>query len=328
MVRAQPELCVIVGSGCAGLTAAIYAARGRLRPLVIEGMEPGGQLALTSLVENFPGFPEGIGGFDLIENMRRQAERFGTRFRTGLVGRVELDTRPFRIHLEDEGESVQAHCLIIASGARARTLDLPGERELWGNGLSACATCDGAFFRDQVVAVVGGGDSAMEDALYLTKFASRVHVVHRRDRLRASKIMQERALAHDRIEFHWNRAPTALVTAPDGRLAGLRLQGSNGEQADEVLDVDGVFYAIGHEPNTTMLGAQLPKDPQGYLTAHGVQSHIPGVFIAGDVSDHRYQQAVTAAGTGCAAAMEAEDWLQAEGLLGEEGAAGPLTPAP
>lgn len=312
----EPELCVIIGSGCAGLTAAIYAARGRLHPLVIEGTEPGGQLSLTSVVENFPGFPDGIGGYDLIDNMHKQAERFGARFTVDVVTHVNLDARPFELQLDGGAEAVRAHCLIVASGARARTLDLPGEKRLWGHGLSSCATCDGAFFRDQVVAVVGGGDSALEDALYLTKFARQVHVVHRRDQLRASKIMQERALTHEGIVFHWNRTPQALITDDADHLTGLRLQGSNGEQADEVLEVNGVFYAIGHEPNTAMFGERLPKDPQGYLTAHGVRSSVEGLFIAGDVADHRYQQAVTAAGTGCAAAMEAEDWLQAKGLLG------------
>ncbi len=311
---AKAELCVIVGSGCAGLTAAVYAARGRLNPLVIEGMEPGGQLALTSVVENFPGFPEGIGGYDLVDSIRRQAERFGARYRSSVVSRIELDRRPFVLHLEDEEETIEAHCVILASGARARTLGLPGEKELWGKGLSACATCDGAFFRDQRVIVVGGGDSAMEDAIYLTKFASEVHVVHRRDRLRASRIMQDRALGNERIHFHWNRVPTALLTDAEGKVRGLRLQGTDGG-VEEELTSDGIFYAIGHEPNTDMLGDALPKDALGYLTAHGVVSKIPGVFIAGDVADHHYQQAITAAGTGCAAAMEAEDWLQAQGLL-------------
>lgn len=308
------ELCVIIGSGCAGLTAAVYAARGRLRPLVIEGMEPGGQLSLTSLVENFPGFPEGINGFDLIDNIHRQAERFGTRYRQSVVASVDLTQRPYVLRLENEDEVIRTQSLIIAAGARARTLDLPGERELWGHGLSACATCDGAFFRNQRVVVIGGGDSAMEDAIYLTKFASEVHVVHRRDTLRASKIMQERALQHPRITFHWNRVPTAILHQ-DGRVHGIAVQGSNGVTAEERIACDGVFYAIGHEPNTAMFGEALPKDSQGYLTAHGVVSKIPGVFIAGDVSDHHYQQAITAAGTGCAAAMEAEDWLQAQGLL-------------
>jgi thioredoxin reductase (NADPH) len=309
----QPELCVIIGSGCAGLTAAVYAARGRLQPLVIEGAEPGGQLALTSTVENFPGFPDGIGGAELTDAIRRQAERFGARMRPGTVSRVHLERRPFLLELEGEEETVATHCLIVASGARARTLDLPGERELWGRGLSSCATCDGAFFRDRRVAVIGGGDSAMEDAIYLTKFASEVHVVHRRDKLRASRIMQERALAHPRIHFHWNRVAVGFLREGE-RIAGLRLEPAGGG-APEDLACEGVFYAIGHEPNTAMLDGALRRDPQGYLTPHGVQSEVEGVFIAGDVADHRYQQAVTAAGTGCAAAMEAEDWLQERGLL-------------
>ena len=309
------ELCVIIGSGCAGLTAAVYAARGRLEPLVIEGLEPGGQLALTSLVENFPGFPEGIEGDALIQNIRKQAGNFGARFRPGAVARAHLDRRPFVLELEGEDEPVRTHCLIVASGARARTLDLPGEKELWGRGLSSCATCDGAFFRNRRVIVVGGGDSAMEDAIYLTKFATEVHVVHRRDRLRASKIMQERALAHPKITFHWKRVPEEILRGDGGKVAGLRLRDAGGAGSAEDLSADGVFYAIGHEPNTAPLGDALPRDAQGYLTAHGVRSDIPGLFIAGDVADHHYQQAVTAAGTGCAAAMEAEDWLQAEGLL-------------
>lgn len=309
------ELCVIIGSGCAGLTAAVYAARGRLAPLVIEGMEPGGQLSLTSVVENFPGFPEGIGGFDLIENIKKQAERFGARCRSATVSKVDFSQRPYALHLQDEDEVIRTHSLIVASGARARTLDLPGEKELWGRGLSSCATCDGAFFKSQKIIVIGGGDSAMEDAIYLTKFASEVHVVHRRDKLRASKIMADRALENPKITFHWNRVPVGLLRSEDGKLRGLKVEGTGGETGTEELAADGVFYAIGHDPNTDMLGGALPKDGQGYLTAHGVISNIPGVFIAGDVSDHHYQQAITAAGTGCAAAMEAEDWLQAEGLL-------------
>lgn len=321
--KSHTELCVIIGSGCAGLTAALYAARGRLSPLVLEGTEPGGQLSLTSLVENFPGFPDGIGGFDLIDNMRKQAERFGARYRSATVASMELSTRPFRLHLEDEPDVITCHSLIIASGARARTLGLPEEKELWGRGISSCATCDGSFFRGRRVVVIGGGDSAMEDATYLTKFASEVHVVHRRDRLRASSIMQERALAHPKITFHWNREAQSFVRDASGRLIGLRVRGCNGETAEEEIATDGVFYAIGHEPNTAMVGAALQKDAQGYLTAHGVLSDIPGVFIAGDVADHRYQQAVTAAGTGCAAAMEAEDWLQEQGLVPETSTASP-----
>jgi thioredoxin reductase (NADPH) len=317
---ADTELCVIIGSGCAGLTAAVYAARGTLRPLVFEGAEPGGQLSLTSVVENFPGFPEGVGGPELTENIKRQAQRFGARFRYGVVRRVDFSRRPFRLEIEDEPEPVFAHSVIIASGARARTLDLPGESELWGRGLSSCATCDGAFFKQKTVVVVGGGDSAMEDAIYLTKFAREVHVVHRRDRLRASQIMQDRAFANPQIRFHWNRVPVAFARGADGKLRGLVVRptnpdGSPGSGGEETIACDGVFYAIGHVPNTDLVGDALPRDAAGYLTAHGVVSDIPGVFIAGDVADHRYQQAVTAAGTGCAAAMEAEDWLQAEGLL-------------
>jgi thioredoxin reductase (NADPH) len=314
------EKVIIVGSGCAGLTAAVYAARGNLRPLVLEGMEPGGQLSLTSIVENFPGFPDGIGGLELTENIKKQAQRFGARFRMSTVARIDFGERPFRLYLQDEDEVLRAHSLIIASGARARMLGLPGEEELLGRGLSTCATCDGAFYRGRRVAVVGGGDSAMEDAIYLTKFASEVHVIHRRDTLRASKIMQDRARAKEQIHFHWNRVPVALLRDAQGKLTGLRLAVTDRDgrpvgDAGEDLACDGVFYAIGHIPNTDMVGDALPRDAQGYLTAHGVRSDIPGVFIAGDVADHRYQQAVTAAGTGCAAAMEAEDWLEAEGLL-------------
>jgi thioredoxin reductase (NADPH) len=307
------ELCVIIGSGCAGLTAAVYAARGSLRPLVIEGDEPGGQLSLTSVVENFPGFPDGVGGLELIENIRRQAQRFGARYRPGSVTAVDLSGRPYTVFVD--GEPVRTHSLIVSSGARARMLGIEGEEGLIGRGLSTCATCDGAFYRGRVVAVVGGGDSAMEDAIYLTKFASEVHVVHRRDQLRASRIMQDRALAKDQIRWHWSRVPVGFLLDADGRLRGLRLRSTKGAAAEEELACDGVFYAIGHTPNTDMLGDALPRDPQGYLTGHGVLTSIPGVFIAGDVADHRYQQAITAAGTGCAAAMEAEDWLEEQGLL-------------
>ena len=312
---ADTEKCIILGSGCAGLTAAVYAARGTLEPLVFEGAEPGGQLSLTSVVENFPGFPDGIGGLDLIESIKRQAQRFGARFRYGVVKHIDFGERPFRLEIEDETEPVLAHSVIIASGARARTLDLPGEQEFWGRGLSSCATCDGAFFKQKRVVVVGGGDSAMEDAVYLTKFASEVHVVHRRDRLRASQIMQDRALHNPQIHFHWSRVPVRFERDGAGKLSGLVAKATDGA-AEESIPCDGVFYAIGHIPNTDMVGDALPRDAAGYLAADGVVSKIPGVFIAGDVSDHRYQQAVTAAGTGCAAAMEAEDWLQAEGLLG------------
>ena len=316
--QGDTELVVILGSGVAGQTAAVYAARGNLHPLVFEGMEPGGQLSLTSTVENFPGFPDGINGFELVDNMKKQAERFGARYEMASVTRVDFTRRPFVLETDGERATLRAHSLIIASGARARMLGLPGETELLGRGLSTCATCDGAFFKGQRVIVVGGGDSAMEDAIYLTKYATEVHVVHRRDRLRASKIMQERAHAKSAIHFHWNRVPVELLKTASGKLGGIKVRAT--DQSDQVEDIhgDGVFYAIGHVPNTGMLGDALPTNEQGYLTAHGVVGNIPGVFIAGDVADHRYQQAATAAGTGCAAAMEAEDWLEAQGLMGEE----------
>jgi thioredoxin reductase (NADPH) len=308
------EKVIILGSGIAGLTAAVYTARGNLQPLVIEGGEPGGQLSLTSVVENFPGFPDGIGGLDLVQNIRRQAERFGARYRSAEVSHVDLHSRPFRVELEGE-EMLEAHSLIIATGARARLLGLEGEDEVLGHGLSTCATCDGAFFKNRTVAVVGGGDSAMEDAIYLTRFAKAVHVVHRRDRLRASKIMQDRAFQKESITFHWNRHVAAYLRDEAGRLEGLAREGPDGTR--EELRVVGVFLAIGHIPNTDMLQGQLPTDGDGYLTPRGVLTDIPGVFVAGDVADRRYQQAATAAGTGCAAAMEAEDYLEAAGLVGE-----------
>ncbi len=314
---AAVQSVIILGSGIAGLTAAVYTARGGLRPLVVEGGEPGGQLSLTSVVENFPGFPDGIGGLDLVQNIRRQAERFGARYESAEVSHVDLHSRPFRIELDGE-RTLQSHSLIIATGARARLLGLDGEDEILGRGLSTCATCDGAFFKNRTVAVVGGGDSAMEDAIYLTRFAAKVHVVHRRDRLRASKIMQERAFQKDSIVFHWNRQVDAYLRGEGGRLRGLRLAAPDGGGED--LEVDGVFLAIGHIPNTDMLQGQLPADGEGYLTPKGVLTDIPGVFVAGDVADRRYQQAATAAGTGCAAAMEAEDYLDVLGL-GPEAAA-------
>ncbi len=312
----EVEQTIIIGSGVAGLTAAVYAARGNLRPLVFEGPEPGGQLSLTSVVENFPGFPEGINGFELVENIRVQAERFGARYVQQSVRRVDFGERPFVVETDGDPSRWRTHSLIIASGARARMLGLPEEAQLLGRGLSTCATCDGAFFKGQRVVVIGGGDSAMEDAIYLTKFAREVHVVHRRDRLRASRIMQDRAFARPEIHFHWNRIPVAFLRNGDGRLAGLRVRATDAPEAEtEDIPAAGVFYAIGHIPNTDMLGDALPRDAQGYLSAHGVRSNIPGVFIAGDVADHRYQQAATAAGTGCAAAMEAEAWLEEAGLL-------------
>jgi len=319
------ENVVILGSGVAGLTAAVYTARGSLRPLVIEGGEPGGQLSLTTLVENFPGFPDGIMGPDLVENIRKQAARFGARYLSAEVVAIDMHRRPMRIELEGEAP-VETHSLIIATGARARLLGLPDEEALVGRGLSTCATCDGAFFKRKTVAVVGGGDSAMEDAIYLTRFASEVHVVHRRDRLRASKIMQDRAFEKESIRFHWNREVDGYLRDDAGRITGLRLRTPEG--APEDLPVDGVFLAIGHIPNTAMLRDQLPKDADGYLTPEGVRTSIPGVFVAGDVADRRYQQAATAAGTGCAAAMEAEDYLEAQGLTADQPAGQTLAGQP
>lgn len=322
---ARVENVIILGSGVAGLTAAVYTARGNLHPLVIEGGEPGGQLSLTSVVENFPGFPDGIGGLDLVQNIHRQAERFGARYRSAEVSHVDLHSRPFKIELDGE-TTLQAHSLIIASGARARLLGIEGEDEMLGRGLSTCATCDGAFFKNRTVVVVGGGDSALEDAIYLTRFASQVHLVHRRDRLRASKIMQDRARQKESIAFHWNREVESYLRTDDGRLRGVRLKGPDG--AVEDLEVDGVFLAIGHIPNTDMLKGQLPADAEGYLTPTGVMTGIPGVFVAGDVADRRYQQAATAAGTGCAAAMEAEDYLEAAGLADASPAEAPEESVP
>ncbi|MCS6799731.1 MAG: thioredoxin-disulfide reductase [Myxococcota bacterium] len=312
------EKVVIVGSGPAGLTAAIYAARANLAPLCIEGLAsggiPGGQLMITTDVENYPGFPEGIRGPDLMKRFRDQAERFGTRFVTADVERVDLSSRPFRLWADDR--EYRAHALIIATGARARWLGLPSEQALVNRGVSACATCDGYFFRDREVAVVGGGDTAMEEALYLAGLCSKVTVVHRRDRLRASKIMQERALRHPRIAFRWNSVVEEVRDPDAGRVTGLVLRDVvTGERSE--LPVQGLFVAIGHEPNTALFRGVLPMDEQGYLiTRPGtVETSIEGVFAVGDVQDHVWRQAVTAAGTGCMGAMSAERWLGARGLL-------------
>ena len=302
------ESVVILGSGCAGLTAAIYAARANLEPLVVLGIESGGQLSLTTDVENYPGFPQGVQGPDLIQRMRHQAERFGARFLAGEATAADLSGRP--IVLTVESETVQTHALVICSGASARMLGIPGERQLLGHGVSTCATCDGAFFRDREVAVVGGGDSAMEEALFLTRFASRVHVIHRRGQLRASKIMQERALTNPKIHFHWNTHLTDILG--DAEVSGVRLWNHpSGERW--VMPVDGVFLAIGHVPNTQIFREQLPLDAQGYIIlSEGARSltSVEGVFAGGDVHDHIYRQAVTAAGAGCRAAMDAERYLE------------------
>lgn len=299
---------VIIGSGCAGLTAAIYAARANLKPLVLEGHEPGGQLSLTTHVENFPGFPDGIMGPELIENMKKQAARFGAEFKSGAVTEVDLSQRPFTINLN--GESLQTKTLIVAAGASARLLGLKGERELIGRGVSTCATCDGYFFRGKPIAVVGGGDSAMEEANFLSRYASKVYLIHRRSDFRASKIMIDRAKANPKIQF---MTPYVIeeILSPEGLVSGVKLRNAETNEIQQV-QLDGVFVAIGHNPNSTVFKGKLDMDENGYLTAdHGGISRIPGVFIAGDVQDHRYRQAVTAAGSGCMAAIDAEKFLEA-----------------
>jgi thioredoxin reductase (NADPH) len=298
---------VIIGSGCAGLTAAIYAGRANLKPLVLDGYEPGGQLSLTTHVENYPGFPDGIMGPELIENMRKQAEKFGAEFKSGAVTEVDLSRRPFKIIAGKE--TYEAKTLIVAAGASARLLGLPGERELIGHGVSTCATCDGYFFRGKPIAVVGGGDSAMEEANFLSRHASRVYLIHRRAEFRASKIMIDRAKANPKIEFVIP-AIVDQILAPKGLVEGVRVR--NPETSETLnIPLDGVFVAIGHDPNTTTFKGKLEMDSDGYLIAkHGSLTSTPGVFIAGDVQDHRYRQAVTAAGSGCMAAMDAEKFLE------------------
>jgi thioredoxin reductase (NADPH) len=297
---------VIIGSGPAGLTAAVYAARANLEPLVIEGVEAGGQLMLTTDVENYPGFIDGIMGPELMERFRKQAGRFGTEFVTDDVTRVDFGTRPFLV--ETSGLEVTAHSVIISTGANARMLGVPGERQLLGHGVSTCATCDGFFFRDHELVVVGGGDSAMEEATFLTKFASKVTIVHRRDQLRASKIMQDRAFDNPKIEFVWNSVLTEIFG--DGKVAGVRLKNVKTGEENE-LAAGGVFVAIGHDPNTKLFEGQLDL-AEGYIATTGedTMTSVPGVFAAGDVVDFRYRQAITAAGMGCMAAIDAERFLE------------------
>jgi len=298
---------IIIGSGCAGLTAAIYAGRANLKPLVLDGQEPGGQLSLTTHVENYPGFPDGIMGPELIENMRKQAQKFGAEFRAGAVTEVDLSRRPFKIIAGKE--TYEAKALIVAAGASARLLGLPGERELIGHGVSTCATCDGYFFRGKPIAVVGGGDSAMEEANFLSRYASRVYLIHRRPEFRASKIMIDRAKANPKIEFVIP-AVVDQILAPKGHVEGVRVR-NPGTNETVNIPLDGVFVTIGHDPNTTTFKGKLEMDSNGYLIAkHGSLTSIPGVFIAGDVQDHRYRQAVTAAASGCMAAMDAEKFLE------------------
>lgn len=298
---------VIIGSGCAGLTAAIYAGRANLTPLVLEGHEPGGQLSLTTHVENYPGFPDGILGPELIENMRKQAQKFGAQFKAGTVSEVDLTSRPFKIKVGNEVYEAQA--LIVAAGASARLLGLKGEKELIGRGLSTCATCDGYFFRGKPIAVVGGGDSAMEESNFLSRYASKVYLIHRRNEFRASKIMIDRARANTKIEFV---TPYVVeeIRSSAGVVSGVRLRHTQSGEKREIT-LEGVFVAIGHDPNSTAFRGKLEMDDNGYLIPrHGSLTSVPGVFVAGDVQDHRYRQAVTAAGSGCMAAIDAEKFLE------------------
>jgi thioredoxin reductase (NADPH) len=303
------EKVVIVGTGCAGLTAAIYTGRAQLSPLVLEGRQPGGQLTTTTAVENFPGFPEGIDGPELIMNMHAQAEKFGARFQYGTLEEFEPGKHCHRLKID--GAWIETETLIIASGAAARWLDLENEKNLIGHGLTSCATCDGAFYRDVPVCVIGGGDSACEEATFLTRFASQVYLIHRRDSLRASKIMADRALAHPKIKPLWNRRPVAYLTDDAGEMRGIVLEDTKNGTREE-LAVRCVFVAIGHSPNTAPFRGKLDMDENGYLIQHeGTKTNVAGVFAAGDVADHVYRQAITAAGQGCAAAIEAERFLAA-----------------
>src|SRR5436309_444752 len=302
---------VIIGSGCAGHTAALYTARANLKPLVIEGHEPGGQLSLTTLVENFPGFPEGIQGPELIENMRKQAGRFGAQYQLGHVDRVDLSKRPFALQVGRE--TIHTQTLIIASGASARWLGLPGEQALIGHGVSSCATCDGFFFSGKEIAVIGGGDSAMEEATFLTRFASKVTLIHRRDEFRASKIMLDRARSNSKIAFMTDTVVDDVLDVSKQEVSSLRLRNlKSGESWD--FPTSAMFLGIGHIPNAKMFEGQLETDQDGYLKTHDyVFTRVPGVYACGDVQDRRYRQAVTAAGTGCMAAFEMEKFLEEQG---------------
>ncbi len=305
----EPHQLVIVGSGPAGLTAAVYAGRANLQPIVIEGIGAGGQLMLTTDVENFPGFPDGILGPELMMKFREQAERFGAEFVTADADRVDLSGSPFGAWVGDT--EYRGKALVIATGASARMLGLDSEQDLLGHGVSTCATCDGFFFRDQQIAVVGGGDSAMEEATFLTKFATRVTVIHRRDELRATKIMQDRAFANPKIDFRWNSVVSEVVG--DGNVELLRLRDTVTDEESE-LKVGGLFVAIGHDPNTALFRGQVDLDENGYVVLAdpgSTRTSVDGVFAAGDVADHVFRQAVTAAGTGCMSAIEAERWLEA-----------------
>ena len=303
---------IIIGSGCAGLTAAIYAARANLSPLVLDGYEPGGQLSITTLVENFPGFPEGIQGPELIENMRKQAQHFGTEFRSGAITSVDLSKRPFK--LTAGNETYECAALIVASGASARLLGVDSERKLIGHGVSTCATCDGYFFRGKEIVVVGGGDTAMEEATFLSRFASKITLMHRRNEFRASKIMLERARANPKIEIMTPVTVEEVLDVSKGGVEGVRVRNTD-TNVTTVVPAEGLFVAIGHDPNTKPFVGQLTMDANGYLVTHdGPRTNVEGVFAAGDVQDHVYRQAITAAGSGCMAAIEAERYLETHHL--------------
>lgn len=314
MSAPQIENVVIVGTGCAGLTAAIYTGRANLQPLVIEGSLPGGQLTTTSEVENFPGFPEGVDGFMLMQNLRKQAEKFGTRYESGTVTGLDTSSWPHTLKLTDR--EIKAKVVIVATGASPRMTGIPGEKELYGGkGVTTCATCDGAFYRNMDVAVIGGGDSAAEEALFLTRFAKKVYLVHRRDTLRASKIMADRATSHPKIECVWDSVPVSVEGVAEGAVSGLKIKNVK-TNTESVLPVKGIFVAIGHVPNTEPFKGAVDTDEQGYfvpVTGSQVRTKTPGVYVAGDCADHVFRQAITAAGMGCQAAIEAERWLAEHG---------------
>ncbi|CAI8262193.1 MAG: thioredoxin-disulfide reductase [Puniceicoccaceae bacterium MED-G32] len=304
------EDIIILGTGCAGLTAAIYTGRAQLNPLVLEGSQPGGQLTTTSEVENFPGFPEGIDGYTMMDRLRKQAARFGARFEHAKIDSIEVNGTTKILHAGDK--TFEAKAVIIATGARPRLLDIPGEKEMYGGkGVTTCATCDGAFYRDMDVTVIGGGDSACEEALFLTRFCSKVTLVHRRDTLRASKIMAERTLAHEKIEVVWNANPEAVLADESGNARALKVKKTDTGDSEEI-PCKGVFIAIGHIPNTDFVQGLLDRDDNGYIVPASesqVRTSLPGLFAAGDCVDHVYRQAITAAGMGCQSAIEVERWL-------------------